>query len=318
MTPTFRIKINGKDKTKALRGALQSLTFKDADGTQSDELTLQLVGNFPRPVYQDEIELSLGYEGKASAGHPPMFCGLFKVQTSKRTPHQLTVTATGADFAGRLKEKRNQSYTHIRLSELAHEIASRHDLQAKSDATDILLEHLSQTDESDLHLLKRLAKEHHCLFSIKNQTLLFVKKSEATQKNGQLPHFQIAYDQFTALAITHSNKTCYAACQLTYHDSKTNARFQATAGQGEPIHQVKKRCTSQAEAQQKANAALEQVNEGTKRGNFEIQGQELYAGGILKITGTPNGVNDGDYTIQSLTHELSPSTGWKIRGEFQN
>lgn len=62
---TFRIQINRKDKTQALRSALQSLTFKDADGTQSDELTLQLIGDFPRPRYQDQIELWIGYEGKA-------------------------------------------------------------------------------------------------------------------------------------------------------------------------------------------------------------------------------------------------------------
>lgn len=110
--------------------------------------------------------------------------------------------------------------------------------------------------------MKCLAKEHHCLFSIKNQTLLFLKKGDAKQTPTPLPRFQIPYDQFTSLEITHSNKTRFAACQLTYHDPKTNTTYRLREGEGEPIHHIQQRCTSQAEGQ--AKAALKQVNQGTK------------------------------------------------------
>ena len=309
MTPLFKVEANGADVTAQLQKDLSSISFSDEDGNQSDEITLKVAGNFSRPKYQDEIKLWLGYEEVGL-----FYCGVFKVQSTQRDKYSLTISATGADFSSALKQKRDTSYEKISLKDVAHIVASRHELKLKSDYEDMFMPHLSQTNESDLHMMKRLAKDYNGIFSIKNGTLVFLKRIKENMASDELPVFEIDLSECEDYIIKHSDKTIYGACEASWHDTKENKVKSVTVGNGTPVLKLKGNFKTPAEAKAKAEAKLQSANRGSKSGSISMYGKEIYAGGMLKLIGA--GEDDGEYTIKSVNHSLDG--GWKMRVEIEN
>ncbi len=309
MTPIFKLEANGTDVTEQIRQNLSYITFKDEDGNQSDEITIRVAGDFKRPLYKDELKLWLGYEETGL-----FFCGLFLVQTTERDSFGLTITATGADFSAALKQKRDLSYEQISIKAIAQIIAGRHGLKLKSDFDDLYVTHLSQTNESDLHFMKRLASDHNGIFSIKNGTLIFLKRTKEEKRSDELPLFEIDSSECSTLRIKHTNRTLYASCKAIWHDTKDNEMKSVTVGEGDPVLLIEGQFKTAAEAKAKAEAKLAMANRGTKSGTIEMYGKEIYAGGKLKLTGF--GEDDGEYSIKSVNHTFDD--GWVMSVEIEN
>jgi len=309
VTPIFKIEANGTDVTEQIRANLSSITFKDEDGNQSDEITIRVAGDFKRPAYKDELKLWLGYEETGL-----FFCGLFLVQTTERDSFGLTITATGADFSAALKQKRDLSYEQISLKAIVQIIADRHGLKLKSDFDDLYVTHLSQTNESDLHFMKRIASDYNGIFSIKNGTLIFLKRTKDAKRSDELPVFEIDSSECSELRIKHANRTLYASCKATWHDTRDNTVESVTVGNGNPVLLMEGQFKTAAEAKAKAEAKLERANRGIKSGKIEMHGKEIYAGGTLKLTGF--GEDDGEYSIKSVNHTFDD--GWVMIIEIEN
>lgn len=311
MTPVQKIIVNGVDITQELKSDLVSVSFSDEDGNQSDEITIRVAGNFKRPDYKDKIKLWLGYKEKSL-----FFCGLFLVQSSERDRYGITITATGADFSSELKQKRDTSYEKLSLKAIAQIVADRHDLKLKSDFDELFMPHLSQTDESDLHMMKRLASDYNGIFSIKNGTLVFLQRIKENKNSSELPVFTI--DAAECLdgtpTIKHADKTIYGACEASWHDTKMNQTQSIKVGTGTPILKLSGQFKTAAEAKAKAEARLQTANRGTKSGTIKIYGGEIYAGGVLKLTGA--GEDNGEYVIKSIKHTSDKS--WVMNIEIEN
>jgi len=310
VTPIFKIEANGKDITEVLLKNSAKITFKDEDGVVADELSIEALGDFKRPKYEDELKLWLGYKESGL-----YYCGLFIVQTSTKNRHSINITATGANFTSELKKKRNKSYEKMSLADIAREIAKRYSLNTKSDFSDAYVQHLSQSNESDLHLLNRLANEYNAIFSIKNNTLIFKKRIKEDKKAEDLPVFEVKESECESWEIKHSNRTLYKSCKAIWHDTKENKTKEIIVGSGEPELILKGSFKNEAEAKTKAEARLQTANRGIVSGNLTIYGQNIRAGGILKLIGF--GSDNGDYTIKSVEHTLDES-GYSVYVEFEN
>lgn len=309
MTPVFKIEANGTDVTASLQKDLSSISFSDEDGNQSDEITIKVAGDFARPKYQDELKLWLGYKESSL-----FYCGLFKVQSTERDKYSLTINATGADFSSALKQKRDTSYEKVSLKDVAKIVADRHSLKLKSDFGDLFMPHLSQTNESDLHMMRRLSKDYNGIFSIKNGTLVFMKRIKENMASKELPVFEIDISECESYSIKHSDKTIYGACEASWQDTKENKVQSVTVGNGTPILKLKGHFKTPAEAKTKAEAKLQNANRGTKSGTISMYGREIYAGGMLKLTGVKE--DDGEYSIKSVNHTFDG--GWKMSIEIEN
>lgn len=309
MTPIFKIEANGTNVTGALQKNLSSISFSDEDGNQSDEITIKVAGDFKRPKYEDQIKLWLGYEESSL-----FFCGLFLVQTTERDGFGMSITATGADFSQTLKQKRDTSYEQLSIKAIAEMIAKRNGLTLKSDFDDMQITHLSQTNEADLQFMKRLATEYNALFSVKNNTLIFMKRTKDSKKSDALAVFSIDASECSSVTIKHANKTLYNSCTARWHDTKTNETKSITAGEGDPILKMEGQFKTPAEAKIKATAKLESANRGTKTGTITMYGREIYAGSVLKLSGV--GEDSGEYSIKSVNHTYS--NGWSMNIEIEN
>lgn len=308
LTPSFKITANGDDVTKALQANLVSISLSDEDGEQSDELTLRVAGLWQRPSYGDELKVWLGYMETGLA-----YMGMFVVQTTEREDNNiLTITATGADFSG-MKERRDAQYEEMSLSDIAGEIAGRHGLDVKSDCDEVL-KYVGQSGESDLAFMQRMAEQHNLVFSVKNGTLLLLKRVKNEKKSGDLPVFEVTAKECTKLRIKHSNRQQYGSCLAVWHDTKTNQKKEVTVGNGNPVLRMIRSFRDENEAKVKAEAALEAANRGVVGGSLTIRGSAIFAGGTLSLKNSIE--DDGEYTIRSVSHEFGG--GWETTVNFEN
>jgi len=295
VTPEFKITINGSElKTKP-----DSIQLTEENGTTTDELQLKFDGSFSRPSYKDEIKVWLGYKESGL-----YFCGTFIVQTTTQTKLELTVKATSANFTTNLKEKVNVSYENLTLKDLVSKIASKHSLRVKADFKDVFLKHISQTNESDLHLLNRLAKDYNATFNIKNNTLIFIEKTKS-----DLPVFSIDKNEVENYSLTYANKTLYKSVKATFRDTKENKDIEVTYGSTKPVYHLKGSFKSKEEALKKAKGILGLLNSGTVKGSLTCTGRNIIAGGKLSFDGS-------EYLIKRVTHTMN-SSGYSVKVEFE-
>lgn len=309
----YKIEANGVDITQQLNSETSEISFSDEDGTVSDEITLRVEGLHKRPKIGDELKLWLGTKEKGL-----FYCGMFKVSRTPLTYGEenfLSITATAVDFSKNLKVKRSQSYENCSIKEICEIVAKRHELVLKSDFEDIYILHIEQTTESDLHFLKRIASEYNALFSIKNNTLVFQKRIKDGKKSADLPRFALKKSDNNNIRIEPTNKSSYNSCKAVWRDTKENEQKSVTVGDGEPMYLLKDAFESEADAKAKAMAALQKANAGTKDGTIKCDGFEIYAGGILDLTGTLE--DDDEYNIKKVDHTVN-SSGWKISIKVEN
>ncbi len=309
--PNFKILANGKDVTATLKKENHSISFKDEANENADELTIEVGGAFARPQYEDELKLYLGY------GDELIFCGLFLVGEVEETDEYiLNISATSVNFSNSLKEKRDITYEKVSIKDICTQIAGRGGLDVKSDFDDIHIVSLAQSGESDLHFLNRLAKEHNSIFNIKNGTLIFTKKIKNDKKNDELPSYTIHKDNTHpgSLKMKFMAKKYHNSCKSVWHDTKTNTAKEVVAGSGEPCLINKGSFKNDAEAMAKAKARLQKANQGLISGSLSIDGEVIFAGGVLNLVGTFK--SDGEYQIKSVSHTFD-SNGWVTSLEFE-
>src|SRR5699024_6330028 len=113
-----------------------------------------------------ELRLALGWRGQ-----PLVERGTYIVDEVEHSgaPDALTIRARSADMRQGLPGKRTQSWDDLTLGDIIATIAGRHDLAAKTGQTlqGIYLEHIDQTEESDLHFLTRLAERFDAIATVK-------------------------------------------------------------------------------------------------------------------------------------------------------
>lgn len=190
MQPQFRLYADDQDITAAIHDRLIDLTVTDEAGTQSDALKLTLddrvhIGGavMALPKTGTTLRVSLGY-----AETQRVSMGQFKVDEVEISspPATLAVSAKAADMTGPFRSPKTRSWDNTTLGKLAETIASENSYAAKVDPAlgNIAIPHLDQTEESDMALLTRLAKQYDALAKPANGLLVLAKQGAAKSVSG--------------------------------------------------------------------------------------------------------------------------------------
>lgn len=279
---------------------LVRLELLDEIGLYTDELTLIFPNSFLRPPSGFELAVTIGFQ----------YYGIFAIQTTNKTDSNLVVKAIATNFNNSIKEKKNRSFEKIKLCAIISKIANEHKLKSKCDFK-ISVKHESQTNESDLNFLHRLATKFNAQFNIKNNTIIFLKHKE---ENKALPIFIISKNEVSHYSIKHKAKPHYKSAIAKWHDTKSNKEKKITVGKGKPIFYIQNRFKNEAEAHTEAKSKLKSLNRGTIEGSITLPGKEIRAGGILLLIGFFE--DDGKYSIKRVTHTID-NNGYLVQVEFE-
>lgn len=314
MTPGFKITVGDTDYTAAIMDRLIELRLIDAAGGKSDYLELVLDDRVPtpRPGHGERLEISLGYLEQGL-----QFKGAYVHDETEFSapPREMSVRAAAVDFRDGFNAPRTRSFEDdVTLGDLVNGIASEYGYTAKVDPTlaAVVIPHLDQIGESDLHLLTRLAERNNALFKAAGNRILFIpkgkKNSELADKLGSVT---LRPADVTNWRVTRHDKSRFNSVLAHWHDNKLAQLKDVTTGGGDPVFELRDKYPSQQEAEAAANSKLEELNRRKLSASLSLPGNPaLVAEASLVLEGFRDGV-DGEYTITRVEHRFAKSTGYQ-------
>ncbi len=310
MQPAFKLVVDGKDRTADIAVRLIKLQIKDQAGFKSDSLSLSVDdadGVLELPRKGAVIEASLGYQETGLKSF-----GKFTVDEVEVSgpPATMVIRAKAADMRQGLKELKSRSWDQVTIGDLVSSIAAEHELMPKvsADYAQDLIAHIDQTDESDMNLLTRIAKERGALVKVANNNLVMVPISEAKTVSGKkLEAVTINLSDATKWSATFPDRGRYLSVVASWGDIESGALQEVTAGQGEPVFRLRNPYPTQADASEAAKAKLKALNHSEAKLSITLPGNpDLLAETPLSLVGFRSGVA-AEWVVNSVVHSYSPS-----------
>ncbi len=319
MRPVWKVVVDGRQNaTAAIRDRFLSLRVTDEAGRESDSCELRLDdrgGAIEQPRRGATLEVSLGYEDRDVT-----VVGAYVVDeiAFAGPPQTLVVRAKAADMQGGLKAQQTRSWEDVTLGALVGRLAADHGLEARvgSSLRTVRIPHLDQTEESDLHLLTRLAGDYDAVAKPTGGHLLFVPRWQSASATGKpMPSVAVRPVDTSSWSVTIADRPKYGSVRAHWHDAASGERKAETAGSDDPAFTLWRSYATAAEARHAARSMLARLAAGTRRLILDLApGQPAVAAEEeLRLAGFRDGV-DGSWTCQRAVHTLD-SRGYRTRAE---
>lgn len=226
-SPAYTVSVGGVNITNQINQRLISLTLTDNRGFEADILELSLNdsdGLLELPRKGAQVRVSIGWTDTGTVDK-----GSYVVDELEHAgaPDQLIIRARSADLRQGLTTKRDQSWHEMTVGDVIQTIAARNQLQPTiSEAlASIAVEHLDQTNESDVNLVSRLAEWHGAVATVKDGRLLFISSGVGKTASGKpLPTATIDRKEGDRHRFAVADREAYTAVRAFYFDVRQALR----------------------------------------------------------------------------------------------
>lgn len=322
-TPRAEIKVNGKPVATLFNERLISVSIVDKEGVTSDTITCELNDGNPFaeiPKKGDIITASIGYleTGVADFGSyivddPEVRC----------LPYGMTVNGKGANVRDKAKQHRSRHWDQKTVKDIVSQIAGENGLSPVIDGEvgAYKYEWFGQQDESDLHVVERLARRHDALFSIKDGKLIFVKKGSGQAASGKA---------LTAIVASPYN-IVEGTCRVNFahrqkfktvkgrHQDRKQAKLveveEDSDEEGTAEYTLPEPYADPDEAKKAAKAKAKQLKSETIRTSVTLFGDpRIRAGAPFTYSGVRPGIDGIEFIIEAATHTISKA-GYTVQVE---
>lgn len=262
-TPVCIVTANSKPLNALIYSRILSVTVTDNRANEADELSIVLDdhdGALELPKRGVRLNCRMGYLGGSLHDK-----GDFIVDETEwsGTPDQITVKASSANFKSNIKEAKSKSYHRKKFGEIATEIAKNHSLTLvmTNDLKNIDLSHVDQTNESDLNLLTRLAKQNGAEMAVKKDRLLiFAAGSAKTASGKNLPTITLTRNSGDQFRYSEQDRESdHTGVSASYQDTGKAKREKAVSGEKGKVKHLKGTFATKAEAERAAKAKMAEI-----------------------------------------------------------
>ena len=250
-TPAFKVVITTKDNkqqdiTQVVSSRLITLSLTDNRGLEADTLDLELSdhdGKLALPPRNAIISLALGWKGKPLIDKGQYSVDEVQFSGGADSADRLTIRARAADLKGSFSEQKERSFDKKTLGEMIDTIAKENQLksQVETELASRFIDHIDQTNESDINLLTRLAEEHGAMCTVKNGTLLFMPLGKGKTVTGQdIPLRKITRKNGDNYNFSIAESENYKAVRAYWHDPDSGKRGEITVDENTKIVRKKR------------------------------------------------------------------------------
>ncbi|MCT4575067.1 MAG: contractile injection system protein, VgrG/Pvc8 family [Alphaproteobacteria bacterium] len=322
MRPIYKILANSKDITDRLQGRLLSLAINDEVGLVSDSLSMEIEdreNRFEIPKTGAELEIFIGYKETQLYS-----MGKFMIDEIELSgpPDKITITGRSAnsnniDDMGSFKAPTNHSWDKCLLSDIISTICQKYNLKDSIDShfDSLFIEHIDQTDESDLSFIQRLASDYGAIIKIAGGKLLFIEPTKGTFPDGSnLPTVRVDYNDISNYRMRISERGKYEKVVAKYYDMDLAEEQKIEAGEGSPVFSIRETFNDMAKAQKRAESTLKDNIRGKYSLNVNMQGNPLISAEIrMDILNARKEISD-IWIVSKCNHTLD-SSGYKTEVE---
>lgn len=336
--PDYSISVDGIDKTGGIKKRLMSLTLTDNRGFEADQLDIEFDdadGKVELPRRGAKIAVSLGWKGAALIDK-----GTFTVDEIEHSgaPDKLTIRARSADFRETLNIRRDHSYHKTTIGGIIKTVAERNKLTPTLNKamSDLAVDHIDQTNESDGNFITRLAKQYGAIAAVKNGNLLFIRQGQAKTASGKpIPAMTIIRGLGDGHQFSMADRGAYTGVVANWLNTRTTEkpvvkvkrkrkRKATTAakpkepeekqgeyliGTDENVLTLRTTYASKNNAQRAAKSNWERLQRGAAKFSIQLaKGRaDLYPEVPVKVTGFKKQIDEADWTLVTVTHSVSDS-----------
>jgi len=312
LAPAYRLVVNGTNITPTINGRLIDLTLDETPGDEADTLSITISDHDSAveiPPKGAEIQLAIGWRGQ-----PLVEKGLFIVDEASFTgpPDQISITARSADMGKQLPTRQTRSWHQTTIGDIVKTIAANNELEAvvKDRLAATTIEHMDQTDESDLNFLTRLGQKHDAIAAVKSSRLLFTPRGEAETISGTaLPTITISPADGDQYSYKETDREGYTGVIAFYDDLDLGQQMQVLAGTNERVKRLRGTFPNVAEAEAAAWANLKRSQRGEAEFGITLAKGRPEVGPEyrLKVFGLKPQINSRDWVVTRASHSLSDS-----------
>ncbi|WP_433915583.1 phage late control D family protein [Yersinia alsatica] len=345
--PDYAITVDGIDKSGGIKKRLMSLTLTDNRGFEADQLDIELDdsdGKLVLPRRGAKIAVALGWQGTALIDK-----GTFTVDEIEHSgaPDKLTIRARSADFRETLNVRRDQSYHKTTIGGIIKIIAERNKLTPtlNKSISDLAVDHIDQTNESDGNLITRLAKQYGAIAAVKNGNLLFIKQGQAKTASGKpIPIMTIIRSLGDGHQFSMADRGAYTGVVANWLNTRTTEKpavkvkrkrksktttaikpkepeekqGEYLIGTDENVLTLRTTYASKHNAQRAAKSNWERLQRGAAKFSIQLaKGRaDLYPEVPVKVSGFKKQIDEADWTLVTVTHSVS-DTGFTTALELE-
>ena len=319
MRPDFRIRADGRDITALVRDRLLSLKVTDSADADADacEFALDDRGRAVEPPpTRAVLEVEMGWR---PGGTVPM--GRFTVEEIELhgPPDTLAVRAAAADLTAGLKSSRTRSRDRTALGELADDAAAEHGLKPRvhQSLRNLVLPHLDQIDESDLSVLRRLARDLDLVARPVGGELVVAPRHALA--DGRPAVAVLRRRDAAEYRFLEADRDKYAAVVARWRDADEAEPKTVRAGEpGEPVFALSSVFPDRAAARNAAEARLRALRREAVTAVVTLaRGRpELTAEAPVRLAGFGAPV-DGRWIVRRAEHVLGEADGYRTAAALE-
>ncbi|TWC05677.1 MULTISPECIES: contractile injection system protein, VgrG/Pvc8 family [unclassified Pseudomonas] len=298
-----------------LNERLLSWTHVDAAGIESDQLTLviSLEGLEGLPSLGGKIGLRVGYleSGLVDKGE-----FVITRRTPTLFPLRLTLVAMAAPFSAAdqtgFKQRRSVSHGPTTLGALFRELTARHGFSPRvaPELSLIKIEHIDQSNETDMGFLTRLAHRYDAIAKPVNQLYVLARRGQAKSLSGKvLPQIKLSVttnnrpgDQaFISAVLDETARAKYQGCKSRWWDAAAG-KVQVEESGIAPFKILRQHFQSAEDARAAAEGEVRRLMREALKVAIECPGNPgLSAEGIVLLDPTWPDFMRGRWSIDKVT-----------------
>ena len=307
--PSYLLTVNGKDITPTIEGRLMRLTLRESRGEEADQLDIELSdhdGKLAMPPKGAIVAVRFGYLGEGLLDK-----GEFTVDeiSHNGTPDVMGIRARSANLTKTMRQRRSKSWHGTTLGQLVQDVAAANGLQAKVGPTlaGKKVQHVDQTNESPVHFLTRIGRQHDAVATVKKGVLLFLPINNAVTASGKAMQPVLltrkAGDQHSYNA---AGRDSYSGVKAYWHDARSTERKAAIAGSETNIKTLKDTYATEADALAAAQAEMGRMVRGKATLNITLAAGHpaLAVQTPVKVQGYKPEIDGEDWLAKTVEHTL--------------
>ncbi|MEQ1698172.1 MAG: hypothetical protein ABL901_20270, partial [Hyphomicrobiaceae bacterium] len=219
MALNYKIMADGIDVTAGFNDRMVDLTVTDHDGMQADEFKVRLDDrDFRLKPPRKGAVLKVWMDDNRGGGLALM--GAFEVkgrsrEFDKQVGRVMEIHGKSAEMRKSLKKPRTGSYENTTYDGLFNKVAGRHGLTAKVSASiaKLKVDYEPQTEESDLHLASRLARDVDAICKVSNGQLIVRSRDDL-----DMPPVMLRQSDFTKCKVSDDDRAQHSKATAHHHN----------------------------------------------------------------------------------------------------
>jgi phage protein D len=328
-----------KNLTQDLRPFIKSIKLIDQIDGAADRLTIQIAD--PQDIHKlptvgGKIRIKFGYSGNSLTAYGDYTIEDFEFSGVSTI---FEMVCTSVDFSSKLYQRRTEAYENMTLEGLAKVISIREEYEDLKLNYDIRLNssgvshhYISQTNESDLHLLNRMSEKEGADFNIKSGVISITERNKTTFKDKYAP-MTLRLDEITFYAIDHNNRYDYSSVIAKWWNPKEaileGIQYPEDANEEGVSFVIERIFQDDIHAAAEARGQLLTLKRKQKLGQIIMPGKPgIFAGTVINLA--PDKVNERgfrrmlkkdnngkeieskEFTVTQVEHTMDDK-GWQMR-----